>query len=194
MVSKISAVTTLKMGRRGRPRKLIARDVLQEAFTHGRNISGAKLARTLGVDRGTVRNYCKAYGVQRPKFSLISDMELDEIVRNYKLRHPNTGIRYLRGYMLLHKFRVQRSRLIESINRVDTLAKQLRKSTTIKRREYHSARPNALWHLDGHHKLILWGIVIHGVTDGYDRTVRQYPFHQVTDFVLIYCLAPSNQT
>ena len=96
--------------------------------------------------------------------------------------------------MLLHKFRVQRSRLIESINRVDTLAKQLRKSTTSKRREYHSARPNALWHLDGHHKLILWGIVIHGVTDGYDRTVRQYPFHQVTDFVLIYCLAPSNQT
>ena len=28
-----------------------------------------------------------------------------------------------------------------------------------------------VWHLDGHHKLIRWGVVIHGIADGYDHTV-----------------------
>ena len=26
---------------------------------------------------------------------------------------------------------------------------------------------NSVWHLDGYHKLIRWGIVIHGAVDGY---------------------------
>lgn len=104
-------------------------------------------------------------------FSEISDVNLDKVVKDYKLKHPCTGIRYLRGYLLVNKIRVQRQRVIDSIMRVDGLNRTLRKHTVIKRREYLSARPNALWHVDGHHKLILWGIVLHGIADGYDRTV-----------------------
>ena len=37
--------------------------------------------------------------------------------------------------------------------------------------DYFIDRPNALWHIDGQHKLILWGIVIHGTADGDLRTV-----------------------
>ena len=29
----------------------------------------------------------------------------------------------------------------------------------------------ALWHLDGHHKLIRWKFVTHGAIDGYSRTI-----------------------
>ena len=29
--------------------------------------------------------------------------------------------------------------------------------------------PNALWHIDGYHKLIRWRLVIHGGIDGYSR-------------------------
>ena len=29
--------------------------------------------------------------------------------------------------------------------------------------------PNSLWHIDGHHKLIRWRVVIHGGIDGYSR-------------------------
>lgn len=65
----------------------------------------------------------------------------------------------------------QRSRIIDSMTHVDNLNKTLRKQAAIRRREYQSARLNALWHVDGHHKLILWGIVIHGIVDGYCRTV-----------------------
>ncbi|KAF8797423.1 hypothetical protein BYT27DRAFT_7042192, partial [Phlegmacium glaucopus] len=40
---------------------------------------------------------------------------------------------------------------------------------TLERTHYHVPRPNHLWHIDGHHKMIAWGIVIHGVADGYSR-------------------------
>ena len=31
--------------------------------------------------------------------------------------------------------------------------------------------PNSLWHIDGHHSLIRWRIVIHGGIDGYSRLI-----------------------
>lgn len=93
------------------------------------------------------------------------------IVKQYKDAHPNTGIRYLHGYLFQKGMRVQRERIIASLGRVDDVAKVILRHNIIKRREYKSARPNALWHVDGHHKLGPWGIVIHGFTDGYDRMV-----------------------
>lgn len=33
------------------------------------------------------------------------------------------------------------------------------------------AGPNALWHLDGNHKLIRWRLVIHGAIDGFSRLI-----------------------
>ena len=102
---------------------------------------------------------------------MISDSSLDEIVRRYKNEHPNTGIRYLRGHLLEQGLRVQRERVVDSLGRVDSLTRVILRNRVIKRRDYVSPRPNALWHVDGHHKLGLWGIVIHGFTDGYDRVV-----------------------
>jgi hypothetical protein len=170
-VSNINAVIITPTGGRGRPRKLISSTYLHDALGPGRNISAARLSKTLGLHRNTLARYVSMYKIKRPKFSPISDADLDEIVTNFRLKRPSTGIRYLRGHLFLLKIRVQKKRIYDSITRVDGLNKTLRQHTTIKRREYHSARPNALWHIDGHHKLILWGIVIHGITDGFDRTV-----------------------
>lgn len=152
---------------------MISTAYLREALRAGRNIPVTRVAKALGVHRHTVTSYMKLYKIsgRHSSFSEISDTDLDKVVKDYKLKHPSTGIRYLRGYLLVNKLRVQKQRVIDSVMRVDGLNKTLRKYTTIKRREYLSARPNALWHIDGHHKLILWGIVIHGVADGYDRTV-----------------------
>ena len=33
------------------------------------------------------------------------------------------------------------------------------------------AAPNAMWHVDGNHKLIRWRLVIHAGVDGFSRTV-----------------------
>ncbi|KAI6154715.1 hypothetical protein BKA82DRAFT_3929111, partial [Pisolithus tinctorius] len=57
-------------------------------------------------------------------------------------------------------------RVIQSLRRIDQLGQALRDRRTKTRRKYHVKRPNALWHIDGHHKLIWWGIVIHRFIDG----------------------------
>ncbi|KAJ7458755.1 hypothetical protein B0H11DRAFT_1617145, partial [Mycena galericulata] len=62
--------------------------------------------------------------------------------------------------------RVQKRRVHSAVHRTDGLGRILRRRTVIKRRTYEVLRPHALWHIDGHHKLILWGIVIHGIVDG----------------------------
>jgi len=113
----------------------------------------------------------KLYKIIRQPFSTILDPLLDLKIKQFKDSHPNAGIRYIRGFLLQQGIRVQRSRITASLSRVDDVAKVVLRNKTIKRREYKSARPNALWHLDGHHKLGPWGIVIHGIIDGFDRVV-----------------------
>ena len=113
----------------------------------------------------------KSHGITRTPFSPISNDSLDELVKDHKTKQPNAGIRYIRGALFTKKLRVQRHRIISSLGRVDVVAKVARRDREIKCGEYYSPRPNAVWHLDGHHKLGPWGIVIHGISDGYDRLV-----------------------
>ena len=67
--------------------------------------------------------------------------------------------------------RVQRSRIRESIARVDPVNTVLRWGMVVSRRKYSVPWPNSLWHLDGHHSLIRWGLVIHGCIDGFSRRI-----------------------
>ena len=63
---------------------------------------------------------------------------------------------------------VRRAHLRESISRVrGTTPAQ----TAISRRGYSVPGPDALWHLDGNHKLIRWHLVIHGGIDGFSRMI-----------------------
>lgn len=41
----------------------------------------------------------------------------------------------------------------------------------VARRVYRVPWINSLWHVDGHHKLIRWKIVIHGCIDGFSRMI-----------------------
>jgi hypothetical protein len=145
-----------------------------------RSICQTTLARSLGIHRNTVRNYMKIYGIKK-SFSSITNQELDQLVKQYKSLKPASGYRYVIGFLRSNGLRVQRDRVIQSLHRVDRLGRLLRRRITIHRRKYKSSRPNALWHCDGHHKLILWGIVIHGFIDGNCRTVSLILF--ITKFL-----------
>jgi hypothetical protein len=132
------------------------------------------LASILGVDRKTLRVRKKELGIDTT-FDRISDNDLDAIVQIYHQENPAGGRSYIMGHLrATHSLRIQRQRVVESINRVDKLGQGMRQHVGKKRprRNYTVPRPNALWHIDGHHKLIAWGIVIHGVADGYTRKVR----------------------
>jgi hypothetical protein len=80
-------------------------------------------------------------------------------------------VRYLVGFLHRHGVKVQKVRIKQSIDRVDPIGRTLRQRQPTRRRKYEVPRPNALWHIDGHHKLIRWGVVLHGMIDGFCRTV-----------------------
>ncbi len=87
------------------------------------------------------------------------------------MEHPNDGERLLIRHLATRGIIVPRARVRGSIHRVDPENTAIRRSVTIRRRVYHVDGPNSLWHVDGHHKLIRWHMVIHGGIDGYSRTV-----------------------
>ena len=57
------------------------------------------------------------------------------------------------------------------MKRVNPTMVQMRTRGVLHRRKYSVPSPNALWHIDGNHKLIRWRIVVHGGIDGYSRLI-----------------------
>lgn len=137
-------------------------------------ISVSKLARTLRVGRSTLEKHLKRHNVNT-KYTNIRKAELDTIVKAYRRKKPAAGRSYISGHLRRHGVYLQRRRITASMKRVDGIGAILRRRRIIERGKYSVPRPHALWHIDGHHKLILWGIVIHGIIDGYSRTVRNHP-------------------
>ena len=100
--------------------------------------------------------------------------ELDTLVEEFKKKRPTTGLSYLREHLLQQRWGIQRDRPLASISPVDSVQKVLRKNLAIKRRKYISCRPNAMWHMDGHHKLGPWGFVVHASINGCDSIVGSH--------------------
>lgn len=150
------------------------------------SISYTALGRCLGTHRHTVRRYVEEYGLSK-KSTQISDDELDAMVHDFKQKHPNSGAQFLFGYLKSRNVRISWTRLRASRRRVDPIVPALRKAAKIKRRNYESPRSDSVWHHDGHHKLILWGWVIHGIIDGHDRSVRAFI---INNYLLIFALTP----
>ena len=160
-------------GRPGRPIKTINPEVLRDALSGDRRISIVALAKVLGVHRNTLRRKVRELDIAT-SFDIISDEDLDELVRSYRQQHPSGGRSFTAAHLRAQfKLRIPRIRIVASMNRVDRLGQGMRQhvGSKKKRRQYSVPRPNSLWHIDGHHKLILWGIVIHGMADGFSRTV-----------------------
>lgn len=102
------------------------------------------------------------------------------------------------GHIARLGIHIPRARLRASIHRVDPQGVAARGNFVIHRRVYSVPYANYVWHLDSHHKLIRWRMVIHGAIDGYSRkilylkcannnqaaTVVSFFSHAVSDFGL----------
>jgi hypothetical protein len=166
-----SPVEQEQTGGHGRPKSVINIDILREVLSPHQKIHISRLAQALGVSRPTVYANMKEYGIPR-LFSDITDDQLDSLVTQYKELHPSAGLRFMMGHLRSASFRVQKTRVGDSLKRVNGVGTRLRKQKAVKPREYSVPGPNHLWHIDGHHKLIRWGIVIHSMIDGFDRMVH----------------------
>ena len=169
-ILKSLPIHTTRTGRRGRPAIVIDRAWLKDATSAHRRIPLTTLAKTLGIHRNTLHNHMRRAKIYR-SFSSISDEDLDKLLRSFRLIKPTSGYRYAMGFLESNGLRVQKYRVQLSLRRIDGLRQVLRNHSAIDRREYVVPYPNYLWHINGYHKLIRWGIVMHGGADGYDRVV-----------------------
>lgn len=149
-------VTTRKMDRQ----QLIQAVTLRQA-----GMSGSAISDILNVRRHVMR-----YALGRLRdVTEITDMELDTIVRAMMQQNPYGGHRLVRARLLARGVHVSRLRVLQSMRRVASETMELRRHRALRRRRYSVPHFNYIWHVDGHHKLILWIIVIHGGIDGYSR-------------------------
>ena len=105
-------------------------------------------------------------------FSDLSDTDLDSLVNEFLERHCHfAGQVYISVYLQTIGLRIQRQCIRESLVRVDPDNRILRWSIIISRRVYYVPWPNSIWHLDGHHSLIRWRVVVHGCIHGSSRKI-----------------------
>ena len=161
----------LKSGEPGKPAFDIPAELLEDLL--GLGFTYTRIAEMLGVSRWTITRRVKDYGLDDFRsFSNLADDELDEVVRDYIREHGATsGQVYMTGYLRSLGLRVQRRRVRECLARLDPQNRALRWGILVSRRVYQVPWPNSLWHLDGHHSLIRWKLVIHGCVDGFSRRI-----------------------
>ena len=125
----------------------------------------------LGVSRKTLYRRLEEFDIPYNNHAPLSSSELDEVIKSIKVDFPNDGEIMVQAHLLRLGFKVPRSSLRNAIHRVDHENTISRRFHTIRRRIYSVPHPNAVWHIDGNHKLIRWRLVVHAGVDGFSRMI-----------------------
>ena len=134
-------------------------------------VIGCFCCKIIGVSRRTIYNRRQELGILDHQWTQMSDHDLDDLVSSIKTDFPTAGEIIMAGILRSRGVYIQRGRLRDSIHRTDPVNTALRWHQLVRRRPYSVPGPNALWHIDGNHKLIRWRLVVHGGIDGFSRLV-----------------------
>ena len=160
---------SLVVASRGRPRIEIGQEQLEYLVESRFRIKD--IAALFNCSTRTVERRMRELHISLTSYTAISDGELDNIICAITSAYPQCGEKSVSGRLRSRGIHVQRQRVRGSLRRVDPSGVERRRRRVLHRREYSVESPNALWHLDGYHKLIRWKIVIHGGIDGYSRLI-----------------------
>ena len=161
-------ITSVLPSSGGRPAYSITNGQVEQLRETGMNWKS--VAEFLCVSERTLHRRRIEFGIEST-FSEISDSDLDQNIQEILQLTPNSGESYVKGSLKAKGIAVQRSRVRESLRRVDPIGRSMRKRYAICRRVYNVKGPNHLWHIDSNHKLISWRFVIHGCIDGFSRAI-----------------------
>ena len=124
------------------------------------------------ISRPTVYKLLAEAGIiYQERYSELTDLQLDSVVREIKQSHPNAGETNVIGHLRARNFHVPRQRVRNSIDRVDPEGPSMQSSRAFRHRVYETPCPNYVWHIDGNHKLVKWGFVTHLAIDGFTRVI-----------------------
>ena len=151
--------------RKGRP--LVKVEEAQLRFLVESSFTVNEISLILGHSKRTVERRMQTYGLSTRAYTDVTDVQLDDTVRNMCSSHPSWGGKLIASKLRCQGVYVQRERIRESMRRVDPTGVQSRMRAILHRRTYQVSSPNALWHIDTYHKLIRWRIIIQGGIDGY---------------------------
>ena len=102
----------------------------------------------------------------------MAESDLDELLKNIKSENPNCGEVMIQGILIHKGIKIPREKLLRAaIHRVDHENTVQRQTSVISCRTYTSPHPNAVWHIDGNHKMICWRLIIHARIDGFSRCI-----------------------
>ena len=127
------------------------------------NFTIQQIANMFGCSRRTVERRMGEYGnSSRDRYSQIGDNDLVTLVSSFVSQNPNLGQRSIDGLLRTQSVVIKRQHLRETMWAVDPEGVQVCLRCSLHWREYHVEGPNALYHVDGYHKLVRWKMVIHG--------------------------------
>ena len=143
----------------GYPGNPPSRDMLENLL--GNHFSVHRIAQLLQTSLSTVRRLMHDFGLcVRSTYSIIDDAELDTLVRELQHQYPNCGYHLLKGHVAAIRYRIQESRIRDYLQRVDPINWRYEQvDFSCKGRTYSVSGPNALWYIDGNHKVSAYIIV-----------------------------------
>ena len=128
-----------------------------------------KIGKRFDVSVKTLYNWRKSHGIVDDE--VILDDDLDACIYELIVDNQSLGVRLVWSHLKSLNISVTRDRVQESMIRLDPEGMEVRKRKVLRRREYKVHGPHWLWHIDGNHKLIEFGFVIHAVIDGFTRMI-----------------------
>lgn len=144
----------------------------QLEFLRKKHFRWVSIAQLLGISERTLRRRREEFGLTVDSgFTEISEEHLTIVIQAVRSVTPNIGQSRMIGALRSRGLHVQRWRIREIMRKIDPVGTALRWNQVVYRRKYSVPGPNALWHIDGHHKLIHWRLVIHACIDGYSRLI-----------------------
>ena len=117
-----------------------------------------EIATMISVSLRTIQRRMAAFDLRGevPRYTPLSNEDLEEMCREITREFLNCGVRRMRGFLLARNVRISWEQTREAMRRIDPEGVLLRslQLNIVHWRVYSLPGALALWHMDGNHKLI----------------------------------------
>ncbi|XP_029014862.1 uncharacterized protein LOC114860437 isoform X2 [Betta splendens] len=155
-------------GKHGCPKLCVSREHLQELIALDMTIPC--ISKILGLSVKTVKRRMEEWGLRiKESYSSLTDDELDKLVSEIKQESKNMGIRAVRAHLRAQGHKLQQTRVLGSMRRVDRDG-MVARNVSVRESRIISA-PLLLLEIDTNRKLMRYGVVLFTGMDAFSRKI-----------------------